>query len=101
MMATKTIAGRTTDTQLQQDVEDELFWEPSTDAAEIGVIVQDGIVTLTDTVNSLHQKRAAERAAYCVAGVKGVIEKIDIKSPSTMMPILLDQWSILLSHMPD
>ena len=38
------------DKQLQRDILDELQWEPSIDAAEIGVTVRDGIVTLTGTV---------------------------------------------------
>ena len=35
-----------TDTQVQQDVIAELKWEPSINAAQIGVEVKDGIVTL-------------------------------------------------------
>jgi hypothetical protein len=35
------------DVQLQQDVLDELDWEPSVNGAHIGVAVTDGIVTLT------------------------------------------------------
>ena len=35
------------DKELQRDVLEELQWQPSVDAAAIGVTVSDGIVTLT------------------------------------------------------
>jgi len=50
-----------TDKQLQQDVLDELVWEPSVDAAEIGVSVENGVVILNGTVKSLTEKWTAER----------------------------------------
>ena len=39
-----------TDSELQRDVLDELKWEPSVDAAHLGVAVKDGIITLTGHV---------------------------------------------------
>ncbi|MDN3677815.1 BON domain-containing protein [Flavobacterium paronense] len=65
--------------QLQKDVMDALKWEPQLHAAEIGVIVHDGIVTLTGTVDNYSKKIAAETAAKEVAGVKALVEKIDVK----------------------
>jgi osmotically-inducible protein OsmY len=56
------------DLSIKDDVEDELLWEPSIDAAEIGVAVKEGIVTLTGRVPSLAQKSAAARAAARVTG---------------------------------
>ena len=41
-----------TDMQLKQDVIDALEWEPSVNAAHIGVSVSDGVVTLTGHVPS-------------------------------------------------
>jgi osmotically-inducible protein OsmY len=41
-----------TDELIQSDVISELKWEPSIDAAKIGVSVRDGIVTLDGYVNS-------------------------------------------------
>ena len=35
-----------TDTHLQHDVLEELEWEPSIDASQIGVTAKDGVVTL-------------------------------------------------------
>jgi osmotically-inducible protein OsmY len=63
---------------LQKDVQDAIKWEPLLHAAEIGVIVKNGIVTLTGTVDSYSKKIEAENAAKKVAGVKAVVEEIDI-----------------------
>ena len=66
------------DLSLKEDVEDELQWEPSVNAAEIGVAVKDSIVTLTGRVSSLTQKHAAARAAARVAGVKAVANELEV-----------------------
>jgi len=47
--------------------------------AEIGVIANNGVVTLTGIVDSFAKKMEAEEAAKNVAGVKAVVEKIEIK----------------------
>ena len=70
-----------TDLELQQDVLAELRWQPSIDAAGIGVEVKDGIVTLAGHVNSHAEKWDAERAAQCVAGVKALAVEIDVRLP--------------------
>jgi len=68
-----------TNAELQKDVQDAIKWEPLLNAAEIGVTVKDGVVTLTGTVDSYYKKSEAEDAAKNVTGVKAVVEKIDIK----------------------
>ena len=70
-----------TDTQLQQDVIAELKWEPSVNAAHIGVEVADGIVTLAGHVSSYAEKLGAERAAQRVSGVKALAIEMDVKLP--------------------
>lgn len=70
-----------TDNELQRSVMEELAWEPSVDAAEIGVAAESGIVTLSGTVKSLPQKWAAEKAAQRVAGVKALTDEIVVKLP--------------------
>lgn len=65
--------------KLQKDVQDAIKWEPLLHAAEIGVIVHDGIVTLTGTVESYAKKMEAEKAAKNVAGVKAVVDDIEVK----------------------
>jgi osmotically-inducible protein OsmY len=66
------------DAQLQKDVMDELSWEPSVTATDIGVAVRKGVVTLTGTVPTFAEKFAAERAARRVAGVTALAEEITV-----------------------
>jgi osmotically-inducible protein OsmY len=68
-----------TDTQLQQDVMAELKWEPAVHAAQIGVEVRDGVVTLAGEVSSYVEKCSAERAAQRVGGVKALAVDMTIK----------------------
>jgi osmotically-inducible protein OsmY len=72
-----------TDMDLQHDVLDELKWEPSVNAAHIGVSVKDGVVTLTGHVPSYAEKYAAEKAAKRVYGVKAVADELDVKLPGS------------------
>jgi osmotically-inducible protein OsmY len=70
-----------TDKELQCDVLDELQYDPSVDASKIGVIVQNGIVSLTGTVASYAEQNAATRAAERVAGVKAVANETRVELP--------------------
>lgn len=72
-----------TDIQIQHDILAELLWEPSVDAASIGVEVKDGIVTLAGHVSSLNEKWEAESAAQRVGGVKALAVEIDVKLPGS------------------
>jgi osmotically-inducible protein OsmY len=96
-----------TDNDLQQDVLDELEWEPSVNAADIGVIVKDGLVTLTGTVEHWPEKSAAERAAQRVYGVKGIANDIEISLPGSDKRTDTDiaraavnalDWNVLVPH---
>ena len=70
-----------TDAQLQQDVMNELKWDPSVKAA-IRVDAKDGVVTLSGYVDSYSKKWAADRAAARVFGVKAVeAEEIKVRLP--------------------
>ncbi len=68
-----------TDAELRKNIEDEIQSEPSVLTTDIGVIVKDGVVTLTGTVDTLPEKLEAEKAAQRVAGVKWVTNKIEVK----------------------
>src|SRR5690349_14568448 len=70
-----------TDAELQRIVLDELKWEPSVDAAHIGVSVKDGVVTLSGHVASYGEKYGAERAAKRVYGVQAVANELDVHLP--------------------
>lgn len=69
------------DKHLKQAVLDELTWEPSVNAAHIGVTARDGIVTLTGSVETYAEKHHAETAALRVKDVKAVAEEIEVKLP--------------------
>ncbi|PTT92508.1 OsmY domain-containing protein [Pelomonas sp. HMWF004] len=71
-----------TDSVLQQDVSAELHWEPSVQAARIGVEVKDGVVTLAGEVDSYAEKWNAERAALRVSGVKALATELKVHLPS-------------------
>jgi osmotically-inducible protein OsmY len=70
------------DLELRQDVLDELEFEPSVNAAHIGVVANKGVVTLTGFVTSYAEKAATERAARRVKGVKAIAEEIEVRLPS-------------------
>ena len=69
------------DKQLRQHVLDELDFEPSIDASEIGATVKDGVVTLTGHVASYAQKVSAERAVWRVKGVKAIAQDLEVRYP--------------------
>jgi osmotically-inducible protein OsmY len=68
-----------TDEQLQQDVLAEMRWDARLQPNEIGVIVKDGVVTLTGWVDSYLKKWTAEDVAHRVTGVKAVANDIEVK----------------------
>lgn len=72
-----------TDSQLKTDVIDELAWDPAVNAAGIGVMVADGVVTLTGHLDSYAEKHAVERAVHRVAGVRGIALELDVKLSAT------------------
>lgn len=67
------------DGQLQQAVMAELDWDPTVNAAHIGVAARDGIVTLTGHVPNFWEKEAAEKAAARVKGVRAVVEELEVE----------------------
>ncbi|ABM37608.1 BON domain-containing protein [Polaromonas naphthalenivorans] len=68
-----------TDSQLKANVIDELAWDPAINATGIGVMVTDGVVTLTGHLNSFAEKEAVERAIQRVDGVRGIALELDVK----------------------
>ncbi|MBY5323757.1 MULTISPECIES: BON domain-containing protein [Rhizobium] len=67
------------DITLRQNILDELEFDPSIDAASIGVAVDNGIVTLTGRVSSYSEKQTAEGVVKRVKGVRGIAEEIEVK----------------------
>ena len=70
------------DSTLQNDVSQELSWEPAVHAASIGVEVAKGIVTLAGKVDTFWEMRCAEAAAQRVTGVKGVVMELAMAASS-------------------
>lgn len=67
------------DTALKESVLTELRWEPSVNAAHIGVTAHDGVITLMGHVQTYAEKHAAEAATRRVRGVKSIAEEIEVK----------------------
>ncbi|MDR3511524.1 MAG: BON domain-containing protein [Caulobacteraceae bacterium] len=67
------------DKTLRQHVIDELDWEPTVDAANIGVAANNGVVTLTGHVSSYAQLIAAEAAVKRVKGVQAIAQEIEVR----------------------
>jgi osmotically-inducible protein OsmY len=84
-IASRTIKGERImdDAQIKRDLEAELAWEPSVNAAGIGVAVNSGLVTLTGHVANFPEKWAAERAAARVAGVAAVASELEVRLGSS------------------
>jgi osmotically-inducible protein OsmY len=74
----------TDDKHLKQAVLDELKWEPSVNAAHIGVTAKDGVITLMGHVETFSEKSAAEKAARRVKDVKAIAEEIEVRLPFTV-----------------
>jgi len=64
--------------EIQKDVIEQLKWEPFLNAAQIGVAVKNGIVTLSGQVDAYSKKILAEKTTKKVAGVKAIAEDIQV-----------------------
>lgn len=67
-----------TDTEIRRDVNDALLSDPATESFDIGVGVEDGVVTLSGTVESWTEQELALEVAKRVRGVKDVKDKLYI-----------------------
>lgn len=94
-----------TNAQLYQDIMGKLEFEPSLDASDIAVRVENDIVTLNGTVGTLWEKYAAERAVKNVNGVKGIANELKVqlrgtwqKSDSDIARAAVDvlKWNVVL-----
>jgi osmotically-inducible protein OsmY len=71
-----------TDKDLKRNVQNALDFEPSIDAAHIGVTVEGGVVTLHGNVRSYSEKTTAERVTLRVYGVKAVANDLIVHLPT-------------------
>jgi VCBS repeat-containing protein len=70
-----------TDKDLKRHIEDALNWEPSFDAADIGVSVDNGVVTLRGDIATYAARSTAERVTLGVYGVKAVANDLNVRLP--------------------
>ena len=96
-----------TDKDLKQHVQSALDWEPSLDASDIGVSVDEGVVTLRGNVGSYVDKVTAERVALRVYGVKAVANDLAVHLASiyertdteiARAAVAALQWHTMLPH---
>jgi osmotically-inducible protein OsmY len=80
------VAIRKTDEAIQEDVLDELAFDNEVKVTDVGVEVDDGVVTLTGTVETFAMRQAAERAAFRVEGVRAVANDVAVKVPGVGAP---------------
>lgn len=72
-----------TDVELRQTVSDALEFEPSINAAHVGVAAKDGVVTLSGHVATYAEKLKAEEVVMGVRGVKAIAEEIEVRPAGT------------------
>jgi osmotically-inducible protein OsmY len=70
------------DAMLRSDIVAELNFDPAITATDVGVIVKDGMVTLTGHPVSHAEKHAIERAAQRVKGVKALVIEMTVRLPA-------------------
>jgi osmotically-inducible protein OsmY len=71
-----------TDRELKEHVQNALEWEPSADQSDIGVSVDEGVVTLRGNVRSYTERSTAERVTLRVYGVKAVANDLEVRLAS-------------------
>jgi hypothetical protein len=71
---------RRSDDRIEEDVNDRLTWHSQLDATDLKVDVNNGIVTLTGTVDNRQDKRLAEDVAESVPGVWDVNNQIVVRN---------------------
>jgi osmotically-inducible protein OsmY len=69
------------DSQIRQDIIDELEFDPRFNGEHVGVAVDENVVTLAGHVNSYTEKLAAIAAARRVKGVHVLAENIEVRLP--------------------
>ena len=74
------------DIHIRHDVQHELFYTPGLNSARVGVAVENGVVTLSGSVETYEQKLAALRAAERITGVRAVACELQVRLPGPHIP---------------
>lgn len=69
-----------TNAQIQQDVNEELKFDPRIHEGDVGISVSNGVVTLSGSIPTFAEKWAAEEATLKVSGVNTVVNDLKVKS---------------------
>ena len=69
---------RQTDAEIREEIQGELWWSPFVDAEAVGVAVENGVATLTGSVDSWSEWNAAIANAY-EGGARRVVDKLLVK----------------------
>jgi osmotically-inducible protein OsmY len=67
-----------TDSEIKDDIQDELWWSPFVDEDQVDVSVDNGVATLKGTVDTYAEREAARENAY-EGGATWVVDKLKIK----------------------
>jgi osmotically-inducible protein OsmY len=70
---------QSSDERIKKDIVENLYWDNRVDASDITVIVDEGVVRLHGSLNSLAARSAAEEDAVCVSGIEGVENNINVQ----------------------
>jgi osmotically-inducible protein OsmY len=67
-----------TDAEIKDDIEDEMFWSPFVDGKKVAVSVENGIATLTGTVDTWGEHNAAIENAH-EGGARDVRDQLKVR----------------------
>ncbi len=73
------------DSQIKTDIKNAFDFEPGIASHNIIVNVDNGIVTLTGTVEFYYEKPLAEKIVKSVYGVKGIVEELQVNLEETLV----------------
>lgn len=71
-----------TDEDIKDDIEEQLYWDDRVDASDIGVIVDNGVVTLGGTVPTHFAQNAAVADALSIVGATEVNNELTVQYPA-------------------
>jgi osmotically-inducible protein OsmY len=67
-----------TDSEIKDNIQDELWWSPFVDQNQVNVSVDNGVATLKGTVDTYAERESARENAY-EGGATWVVDKMEIK----------------------
>lgn len=91
------------DMEIEGSVEMGLAIDAVTESYEIETEVEDGVVTLSGTVDNFYEKAQAEGVAAGVAGVVAVDNQLEVEDPTVVFsvsPYLYDVDSVWVTYRP-